>query len=296
MTSILVVDDCPVDRKLIGSLLQKQSNWDIRFAEDGQQALDQIEQTSFDLVVTDLQMPNLDGLELVKCVRQNHSQLPVVLVTSKGSQDIAVEALKLGATNYSPKSKLNRDLFGTAKHVLEFSKQLLQTPTTESQECCFSFVLENDSEMVAPVLSTLESNMPAWLESDRLRVGMAINEAITNAINHGNLEVDSELKEQDETQFFDLIDKRKIQTPYADRRVLIEAEYNKDEICIRISDQGPGFDPQCVADPTCRENLEKLSGRGLLLIHSFMDRVEHNTVGNQIFMVKQRPTAAEDTE
>ena len=59
-----------------------------------------------------------------------------------------------------------------------------------------------------------------------------------------------------------------------------------------VEDQGPGFDPGCLPDPTDLSNLEKPSGRGLMLIRTFMDEVDFNPRGNRIRMVKRRESAA----
>ncbi len=58
-----------------------------------------------------------------------------------------------------------------------------------------------------------------------------------------------------------------------------------------VRDEGQGFDPALLPDPTDPVNLERVSGRGLLLIQTFMDRVEHNARGNEITMVKFRAKA-----
>ncbi|HMO15719.1 MAG TPA: response regulator [Pirellulaceae bacterium] len=288
MTSILVVDDCSVDRHLIGAILAKNKSWDLQFAQHGKHALEMLEGSLFDLVVTDLQMPQMDGLELVRYIRSTAPHIPVLLVTSKGSQEIAIEALRLGATNYSPKIKLARDLLATAKHVLEMATQANQNLPDSQIQTCFRFVLENDTEMIVPLIATLERNLPSWTESDRLRIGMAINEALSNAIVHGNLEVDSCLKDDDEERFYALVRERQSLSPFAERRVQLQAEYTDERIEVTVIDQGPGFDPHSVQDP-CREgNIERLSGRGLLLIRSFMDAVRHNNSGNAITMIKYR--------
>jgi len=75
---------------------------------------------------------------------------------------------------------------------------------------------------------------------------------------------------------------------YYNRKVRIEAEFSDRHICIQISDEGPGFEPKDVGDPREAENLRRVSGRGLLLIRTFMDQVVHNSVGNQITMTKLR--------
>ena len=64
----------------------------------------------------------------------------------------------------------------------------------------------------------------------------------------------------------------------------------RDEVTVIIRDEGPGFDPNSIPDPTDPANLENVSGRGLLLINAFMDEVTHNEVGNQITMIKRKCT------
>ncbi len=98
MSKILVVEDTSIDRTLIGGLLAKEPNWEIEFANDGQEALDRIAPGSPDhfmpdVIVTDLQMPRIDGLELVRQVRSLYPHVPVVLITSLGSEGLAVKAL-----------------------------------------------------------------------------------------------------------------------------------------------------------------------------------------------------------
>ena len=92
MPTVLVVDDSMTDRRLAGGLLSKLPGWEVRYAEDGGDALEQIELHLPDLVVTDLNMPHLNGLELVKTIGKQYPLLPVILMTAQGSEQIAVEA------------------------------------------------------------------------------------------------------------------------------------------------------------------------------------------------------------
>src|SRR5688500_5446588 len=105
MATVLVVDDSAVDRRLVAGLL-KQSNLQVEMAETGREALDCLRATPIDLVVTDLQMPELDGLGLVRHVRDHGPHVPVILITAHGSEDLAIEALHAGAASYVPKSEL----------------------------------------------------------------------------------------------------------------------------------------------------------------------------------------------
>lgn len=120
-----------------------------------------------------------------------------------------------------------------------------------------------------------------------LRVGLAIEEALMNAIYHGNLEVGSELKESEGGRFHQLASQRKLQEPYAKRRVHVVGQVSSREFICTIRDEGNGFEVASIPDPLAPENLHKASGRGLFFIRQFMDQTEHNESGNVITMVKR---------
>ncbi len=108
MTTVLVVDDSAVDRRLAGGILETASGLKVEYATNGVEALKKIEQALPDVVLSDLQMPEMDGLELVRQIRNRFPLVPVILMTAHGSEDIAVQALALGASSYVPKVKLAR--------------------------------------------------------------------------------------------------------------------------------------------------------------------------------------------
>jgi CheY-like chemotaxis protein/anti-sigma regulatory factor (Ser/Thr protein kinase) len=309
MPTILIVDDCSIDRRLVGGLLCCVSEWQLQFANDGLDAWQQIQASPPDVVVTDLQMPRMDGLQLVRCVKGKLPNVPVILITSQGSQPIALLALREGAAHFTPKRWLARDLVSTIRQVLGISQRFHPQLAHDARpgdvdsgargdrppggadlpkELRVDFELENDDRLIGRLIEFLQDNLPGWAESDAIQIAMALHEAITNAMHHGNLEVSSRIREACETEYVHLIHERKSQTPYADRRVRISAHFLADQVVFDVTDQGPGFDPAGVADPTTAENLEKLSGRGLLLIRSFMDQVIHNDLGNRITMIKRR--------
>ena len=92
-------------------------------------------------------------------------------------------------------------------------------------------------------------------------VRLAVEEALNNAIRHGNA--------MDPGKTAELV-----------------YEVTDEHVDIRISDEGPGFDFEEVPDPTLDENLDKPTGRGLMLIRAYMDTVEFNEKGNELHMVK----------
>jgi anti-sigma regulatory factor (Ser/Thr protein kinase) len=153
--------------------------------------------------------------------------------------------------------------------------------------------------MLPPLIGRLQANMrrlKLFDETQETQIGMALREAVANAIEHGNLEVSSQLREDDEQQYHRLLTERREQSPYRDRRVFVTAEESRSGVIYSIRDEGPGFNPANLPDPTDPANLEKVSGRGLLLIHAFMDQVHHNPTGNEITMIKRVPSAANASE
>lgn len=290
MATILVVDDSAVDRIRVEKLLLKEG-LTVKTVTGGREALEVLKQQPPDLVLTDMQMPEMDGLQLVQEIRANHPSVPVILMTAHGSEELAVEALQKGAASYVPKRNLAHDLAETIANLLQVAKadrdeqQLLKSLiATESR-----FILENDPSLIPSLIGHLESNLKRMKlcdENGLIRVAVALREALMNAIYHGNLEIGSELREKDDKRYYALIAERREQEPYQDRRVHVYAKESHHQALYVIRDEGPGFDPSTLPDPTDPANLEKGSGRGLLLIRTFMDEVHHNPSGNEITMVK----------
>ena len=99
---ILVVDDEPNMRKVLGAMLRREGH-DVLTACDGIEALEVLEEHHVDAVITDLKMPRLDGMALLRKVQQAHAALPVVVVTAHGTVESAVQALKIGAFDFITK-------------------------------------------------------------------------------------------------------------------------------------------------------------------------------------------------
>ena len=99
---ILVVDDEPNLRRVLSAQLERDG-YDVHTAEDGEQALELLRDHHIDLVITDLRMPKIDGMELLRRALAIDGELPVVMITAHGTVDNAVEALKTGAFDYLTK-------------------------------------------------------------------------------------------------------------------------------------------------------------------------------------------------
>jgi two-component system, NtrC family, response regulator AtoC len=116
MARILVVDDDPAIRFTLEELLRKQSH-EVQVAASGEEALEHLEDV--DLVVTDLAMPAMDGLELLRIARERVPSVPVLLLTAFGSERIAVNAIKAGAYDYLAKPFDNDEFRFAIERALE---------------------------------------------------------------------------------------------------------------------------------------------------------------------------------
>lgn len=99
---ILVVDDEESIREFLEIMLKKEG-YEITLAEDGQKAKDLLLKKSFDMVISDLQMPNVTGIELLRHVKESYPEIVFMMITAFGTTDTAVEAMKLGAYDYITK-------------------------------------------------------------------------------------------------------------------------------------------------------------------------------------------------
>jgi CheY-like chemotaxis protein/anti-sigma regulatory factor (Ser/Thr protein kinase) len=291
MPVVLVVDDSPVDRRLVGGLLGKSPNIDIEYAADGEEALKAMDQVAPSLVVTDLIMPNMDGLELVAAAVEKHPLVPVILMTGKGSEEVAVKALKAGAASYVPKSVLSNLLLDTVENVLAMAhEEQTQVRLLDCMTGC-SFSIENDASMIPALVNYLRRfirKSGLCDETSGIRTCVALEEALNNALYHGNLELES-ITREDRNAYRALVEERRRSPPYCGRRIYVDASVTPTEGRFTIRDEGNGFDPHQLPDPTDPANLEKLSGRGLLLMRTFMDGVEFNDKGNAVTLIKKKP-------
>lgn len=238
MTTILVVDDSPLDLHFAKRCVEAEGARVIT-AEDGREALKILEVERPDAVLTDLQMPHVDGLELVRRIKECQPATPVVLMTAHGSEEVAVLALKTGAASYVPKKTLQPDLAWALRNVLsaaeaahEHRQVLAFLKSTESR-----YVLGYETHGPRALVSHLQDSLTQMNICDevaRLQVATALTEAITNAIDHGNLELDSSLREHDGRAYRQLGIERSEKIPYRDRRVYVTSRIDE-QVDLRYS-------------------------------------------------------------
>ena len=296
MTAILLVDADADRRCEIRESFQMHPDWmllDTASAEDGRAAF---REHSVDLVVLDLESAGAPGEELFEWIRADQARIPVILLTSDDLEDEArVEALVMGAASYVPLSHVARDLVVTIERILNLSgcnrrharlsEGLITTET--------AFRIEGNDLSMVPVLvghlTDTAAEFRVATAKNRVQLAVAWEEALLNAIVHGNLEVPSRLKEQGDDAFLQLVEQRRHEEPYAQRRLFVRGEFEQGFSRVTIADEGDGFDPAEVDDPTHPRNIDKPHGRGLFLIRAFMNEVTFNDVGNEVQLTKRVP-------
>lgn len=136
-------------------------------------------------------------------------------------------------------------------------------PISDSDLLTITNTREQIERVERAVLTAVERH--AYPKASVFAIRLALEEAVVNAFKHGHKDLPDH-------------------TP-----VHVEYEVGPDEVRLSIEDQGPGFDPGDVPDPTLDENLEVPSGRGLMLIRAYMSEVSHDRNGNRLRMVYRRP-------
>jgi CheY-like chemotaxis protein len=291
---ILVAEDSSAFATTIERLLRREGH-EVTLVSNGREALERLESGhAADVLLADLIMPEVNGLKLTEEVRARHPRVPVVLMTSHGSEEIATAAMQRGAVGYISKRRLESDLVRTLQQVLGLSrsdfrhKQLLDS----LDETVARFTLDGNPALFPHIVHHIVEQLDLFGFGDdglRVRIGVALTECLDNAHFHGNLELSSELREGDGEAWSRESRTRRVSDPYRGRKIRVGVRISRLEAEFVISDDGPGFEVAKVADPTSVDNLERVSGRGIHLVRAFMDEVTFNAKGNEVRLVKRRP-------
>lgn len=296
MPRILVVDDSAIERRLVGGLLAKNDSYEIDYANDGVAALQQIAAAPPDLVLTDLRMPELDGLQLVRQLKLGGTDVPVVLMTAHGSEEIALEALQAGAATYVPKDQLADSLLNAVGRVLAMSAA--DRTSTDLTECLegtqLEFEVDNDPLLIDTMVQFVQNSIQSvgFSGASQIQLAVALEQALLSALFRGNLEItEDELEAACESQLLghdaDLVSQRRNESPYRERRIHVRVSASPQEVQFCVKDEGPGFDVGNLTNPLPEAVAAGGRGRAILLMKTFMDEVHFNDVGNEVTLVKR---------
>ncbi len=247
-----------------------------------------------DLVLTDMVMPEMDGVQLVRAIRRDYPEVPVILMTAYGDESTAIEAFEAGAASYVPKARRAERLVETVDRVVEHAKAAHNREKLSRRmleyHCRFS--LESDRELIRALVDQVEERMAGVGFGDaveRIRVGEAFEEALLNAMYHGNLEItrhelDAIRSELDDHLLGRLIEERCRDPRIAPRRVLAIIHLTSDEVRFVIRDEGCGFNRMLTEPKDSSNSFDSGRHRGFTLIRALMDEVKFNDAGNELIL------------
>ncbi len=246
-----------------------------------------------DAVLVDLDNSKLDPLEIVSSICDQYPSIPVIALSAPYGVTNALQAVSRGAFNHFPRDLLNSEPQAVLD-VLEEAKRKhndYETIQKLSDTVRLEFTLGCDPKSICSLVAFLSEQCTQIGLVNRQcgkRIRIALEEALLNAMIHGNLEVSSDLRQTDERHYTNEIARKRTMIPYCDRKVLVQVSLSRDEAIFEIEDEGPGFDYKNLPDPFDPDQLMRVGGKGLLMMRSFMSEVNHEGRGNRIVMVKRK--------
>ncbi|MBN2091836.1 ATP-binding protein [candidate division KSB1 bacterium] len=263
---LLLIDNDLERIKLIRELLEEKE-FEVLTVGDGNSAINLFRSQPFDLILTNIMLNDMDGVEIVTAIREIDHELPVIIMSSSSHANKAIKALYAGAHHFVREPIEIEELVQTIEKLLcyrqEHDSYKKVYPYLEQKVV---FQIPGDYSFMGGVIQYLNAILVkiGIQEEDDIQVKVSLLESITNAIEHGN-------------------------HGNANKKVEIEAQITAEKAIFTIKDQGKGFDYQNLPDPTEPENIIKARGRGIFMIQNLMDEVSFNAKGNVITMIKYRP-------
>lgn len=267
-------------------------------ATNGKDALEVLKnERDVDVVVTDVRMPGMDGIQLIRAIRRLRPHLPAIAMTAYGSEETAVEALRAGATNYLRKPFKTQEFLGVVRKCIELAQARRGKAVSLGylKESTKSFEIPPRLELARALLPHLTdglSDLGIVEAQDLLNLDVALEEALSNAVIHGSLGLTEEYvkNKQDREAFDKAYAARKGDPRFQGKTVSVSVRITPTEATFVVEDKGAGFDPNAL--PGVQTSIQGVQGRGLMLIRLFMDEVVHESGGRKLKMVKRAPRVA----
>ncbi len=274
MKKILVVDDDPVVHQLLAAVAAPH-NWRVESAYDGDEGWERIEAAPYDLVVTDVRMPGMDGLELLRRIRQLRPETKVMVMTADSTPTNIIGSIRQQAYSY-------------------FSKPFSPSAVAEMIAQAFDTVAWQDDIQVL-------SAVPEWVAL-RVRCRQEAASRVLNFLREMKTDLPTQQREDTATAFYELLLNAIEYGGGSDPQKKITVAYVRTSraILYYISDPGPGFSmedlPHAAVSNTPEAPLEHVAvrrargirpgGFGILLARNLADEVIYSERGNEVLLIK----------
>jgi two-component system, NtrC family, nitrogen regulation response regulator NtrX len=160
MSRILIIEDeAAIRRVLVKILSEENTSYTVEEAEDGAAGYEKIKNTDYDLVICDIKMPKMDGVELLEAVKKIKPEIPMVMISGHGDMETAINTMRLGAFDYISKPPdLNR-LLNTVRNALD-KKQLVVENTILKKKVSKNYEIIGESEAINHIKLLIEKVAP----------------------------------------------------------------------------------------------------------------------------------------
>lgn len=261
---VLLVDDENSILTLFGEVLEREG-YGVTLAESGEKGIEKFKADVFDVVISDLYMPGISGIDFLEEVRRLDNRIPFIIITGYGSVETTIDALKKGAFDYITKPINMDDISPILKKAVSLRRETVYSESlSQLVENRYNVCIPGRIEFVETVLNEIEKiSRVVGYKGERfyMNIKNAVYEGALNAIIHGNR-----------------MDKNK--------KICIDAVITGTRLEVNIADEGIGFDPYQYLKATEYGNFSVTKGKGIFLIRSVMDEISYNRTGNKLTIVK----------
>lgn len=288
---ILIVEDAPLVQNFMCRIV-KDLGFECMTAANGKEGLEIYEKFLPNLIISDINMPEMSGLELLKIIRWQDKDVFFIIMTGVGTEETAVQALRLGANNYlrKPVSVVEISM------LIEQYASIFRNRTHEDEifavidRKAVSYTFGTSMALVPKVADQLVVEAHGLLDPQiKMDVRLGMFELLTNAVEHGNLGITMDEKRLalENGEYGDLFRQRMSVPELSGRMVNVTFTFDHDRGCEwLIEDQGAGFDPQSVPSPF-NSAAPLLNCRGIYLARMLFDSVDYLGNGNMVRVCKK---------
>ncbi|KON77941.1 Response regulator receiver domain protein [Leptospira kirschneri serovar Mozdok] len=265
---------------------------DLTLIGSAEEALEVCKDKSFDLIITDVRLPKMSGIDFISRLRDKEINTPFIVITGNQDIEISIRALRLGAVDFFIKPfrmDAIRHSLQKFENLFIFSQELISKNhfqlTHSKQNFAIKPSLKNLNQYVNLVMRSI-SLIPGIHTDDILSIKLALYELLGNAIEHGFAGISYEHKASLLSSDVDYVDHVDQICSNINECVLLEIGFEDQKVYVSLKDRGAGFDPSKVPDPVTDPNASYLSGRGIFLARMNVDELVYNDIGNEVSFSK----------